>query len=288
MHGRGGTLPILKEYSVDLFGPLLFMTVHRPLLPRETEELLALLEALVGKARKRGIEIGGAAVQERTASGARVAGTVGEVNGRLEIEEEGLRYLIEPLRGQNPGLFLDMRPGRALVRRHARGRRVLNLFAYTCGFSVAASAGGAREVVNVDMKRSVLERGRENHRINSSGEGDCPVRYLALDLMKSFSRSDREGSFSLIIMDPPSRQGRSFSFPRDYPKCIRRAARWIPPGGLLLTCLNSPDAPGSWLEEVVRREIPGLELVERIDKGDDFPEADPSLKEIALLWARPG
>ena len=59
------------------------------------------------------------------------------------------------------------------------------------------------------------------------------------------------------------------------------------PGGLLLTCLNAPDAPGSWLEEVVRREIPGLELVERIDKGSDFPEADPSRREIALLWTRP-
>ena len=170
-------------------------------------------------------------MQERTASGARVAGTVGEVNERLEIEEEGLRYLIEPLRGQNPGLFLDMRTGRALVRRIAQGRRVLNLFAYTCGFSVAACAGGAREVVNVDMKRPVLERGKENHLLNGSGGKECPVRYLALDLMKSFSRFDREGPFSLIIMDPPARQGRSFSFLRDYPKCIRRAARWIPPGG---------------------------------------------------------
>jgi 23S rRNA (cytosine1962-C5)-methyltransferase len=269
---------------VDLFPPLLFMTVHRSIPPGELGGLLALLEGLIEVARKQGALLGGAAVQERTASGARVAGTAGEVKERLVIDEEGLRYLIEPLRGQNPGLFLDMRPGRVLVRRNARGRRVLNLFAYTCAFSVAAAAGGAREVVNVDMKRSVLERGRENHRLNSGGETDCPVRYLALDLMKSFSKIDRDGAFSFIIMDPPSRQGRSFSFRRDYPKLIRRAARWIPAGGLLLTCLNAPDASCSWLEDMVRREIPGLELLERIDKGDDFPEADPSLREIALLW----
>ncbi|NIQ95820.1 MAG: methyltransferase, partial [Desulfuromonadales bacterium] len=86
----------------------------------------------------------------------------GTVPDRLTITESGLSYVVEPLARQNTGFFLDMKTGRQLVREIARNKRVLNLFAYTCAFSVAAVAGGARRVVNLDMNRNLLEKGKAN------------------------------------------------------------------------------------------------------------------------------
>ena len=77
----------------------------------------------------------------------------GEPLETWDIVENGLRFRLDLGRNQNTGLFLDMRLGRRWVQEQAAGRRVLNLFAYTCGFSVAAIAGGASQVVNLDMAR---------------------------------------------------------------------------------------------------------------------------------------
>ncbi len=90
----------------------------------------------------------------------------------------GLRYQLELGKAQNTGLFLDMRHGRDWLRRHAAGKRVLNLFAYTCAFSVAALAGGAERVVNVDMQSRALSRGR--HRLNRRALER--VQFAALDI----------------------------------------------------------------------------------------------------------
>ena len=98
---------------------------------------------------------------------------------------------------------------RQWVADHSQNSRVLNLFAYTCSFSVAAIAGGAQQVVNVDMSRSALQRGRENHRLNQLDERRST--YLAVELFRSFSKLRKLGPFDLIICDPPGDQGDSFS-----------------------------------------------------------------------------
>ncbi|MCT7000003.1 class I SAM-dependent methyltransferase, partial [Salmonella enterica] len=82
----------------------------------------------------------------------------------------------------------------------AKGLRVLNLFAYTCGFSVAAIEGGAEHVVNLDMARGVLSRGRDNHRLN--GHDLSRVTFLGHDLFKSWAKVIHSGPYDLVIIDP--------------------------------------------------------------------------------------
>src|SRR3954453_23509749 len=91
---------------------------------------------------------------------------IGEGEASTEIRENGLRFRVDPPSGQKTGFFLDQRENRQLARALARGRRVLNLFSYSGGFGVYASAGGAREVENVDVSEAAIALARTNHELN--------------------------------------------------------------------------------------------------------------------------
>ena len=91
---------------------------------------------------------------------------IGRAVERVGVIENGSRFIIRPAEGLNPGLFLDMREMREFVRAHAAGKTVLNCFAYTCAFGVAASQGGAARVLNLDISRRYLDWGRENAELN--------------------------------------------------------------------------------------------------------------------------
>ena len=93
--------------------------------------------------------------------------------GDLEVRENGLRFGVDLLRGQKGGLFLDQRDNRALVRTLASGRRVLNLFGYTGGFSIYAAAGGARATVTVDAAAPAIAAARRNFERNRLPTGDA-------------------------------------------------------------------------------------------------------------------
>src|SRR3546814_19144674 len=97
-----------------------------------------------------------------------------------------------------------MRYVRRWVQGNAQGKRVLNLFAYTCGFSVAEIAGGAEHVVNLDMSSAALTRGRENPRLN--GHDLSRVSFLGHDLFKSWGKVRKLGRYDLIIIDPRSEE----------------------------------------------------------------------------------
>jgi 23S rRNA (cytosine1962-C5)-methyltransferase len=139
------------------------------------------------------------------------------------------------------GLFLDMREARAGVRRLAAGRSLLNCFAYTCAFGVAALAGGATQAVNLDISKRYLDWGRENYARN--GLEAAPTDFIfgdVFDWLKRFGRAGRR--FDLVILDPPSyattRQTR-FAVERDYDRLVALAAPVVAPGGTLLACANS-------------------------------------------------
>ena len=189
-----------------------------------------------------------------------------------EIVEDGLRYRLDFARKQNSGLFLDMRLGRRWVRERAAGLRVLNLFAYTCGFSVAAIAGGAARVVNMDMSRPALSRGRDNHRLN--GHDLARVSFLAHDLFNSWGKLRREGPFDLIIVDPPSFQKGSFVLPRDYARIMRRLPELLAPAGQVLACCNDPAITPAFLVAEMAREAPRLQFIERLANPPEFIETD--------------
>lgn len=121
----------------------------------------------------------------------------------FEVRENGLRFLVRLGDGMSTGLFLDQRTHRAKVRERASGKRVLNLFAYTCGFTVAAAAGGAASTLSVDAAKRALERGRAN--LAHAGLDGPQHRFIAEDAFDVLRRLQKRGEvFDVICVDPPT------------------------------------------------------------------------------------
>lgn len=276
-HGRGGCYPGYEWLAIDYLPPVAVIRVHAPVAPIPLEGLIDQLMAQP--------ELSGVALQYRgRGHQAHTEVVAGEVPQVLDVQESGLFYRVRPLQNQNAGLFLDMRGGRDWVRAQARGARVLNLFAYTCAFSVAAMAGGAAAVVNVDMSSAVLAAGRENHRLN--GFPKSAISYMALDLLRSWSRVRKPGPYDLIVIDPPSFQPGSFVAERDYRKVLRRLPELSRPGSRVLACHNDPLHSEVFLRELMQLEAPGFRFCERLANGEDFPERNPDAGLKVLLYER--
>jgi 23S rRNA (cytosine1962-C5)-methyltransferase len=276
-HGRGRCYPGLEHVVIDWFPPVAVVRLYEEVEAVWCERLCDALkhvsgiEALVVQARGRGRETSNQVVW-------------GEVPQRLVATELGLQYWVSPLQNQNSGLFLDMREGRRWVREHARDARVLNLFAYSCAFSVTAMAGGAASVVNLDMSRGALARGRENHQLNTQDVRD--VRFLGHDLLKSWGKLRKLGPYDLVLIDPPSFQPGSFVAEQDYRKVVRRLPELTHPGSRILACHNDPLHDTGFIRELMASECPQFALRERLENPDDFPELDPECALKVLLFER--
>ena len=159
----------------------------------------------------------------------------------LGVVEEGMPLLVRLGDGLSTGVFLDQRANRLRVRELAAGARVANLFAYTCGFTVAAAMGGARATVSVDASIAALERGRAN--LAHAGLLDRGEHaFVADDAFAWLARAARKGErFDLVILDPPSysttKKGR-FVADSDYADLAAQALTILAPGGKLLACTN--------------------------------------------------
>ena len=158
------------------------------------------------------------------------------------VRENGLLYRIDFQGGYSQGIFLDQHDNRAELRRRVGNRDViLNCFAYTCAFSVAAAAGGAR-TVSVDLSRRALDWGRENFRLN--GFDDGAHEFQAGDVFEHLRRYGRQGRrFRGVVLDPPTfsrdRKGRVFRVEDDFGDLVRLAAPLLEPGGWLLCSANT-------------------------------------------------
>lgn len=158
----------------------------------------------------------------------------------LVVTEHGRRYNVNLADGLSVGLFIDQRDNRSRLQLEAAGQRVLNLFAYTCSFSVAAGMGGATSVTSVDLSKRALRRGDANLRLN---ELDTSVhRLLKADAVKWLGRAiKRDASYDWIVLDPPtfSSKGKAaFSVSKDYEALVQQCLRLLAPGGRLLCVTN--------------------------------------------------
>nr|WP_246590134.1 class I SAM-dependent methyltransferase [Marinobacterium ramblicola] len=276
-HGRGGLFEGLEWLVIDWLPPVAVIRVYASEVPQPLDPVV---EHLMAQS-----QVGGVVLQLRgRGREAQSEVLAGDVPEKLVVEELGLRYQVRPLQNQNSGLFLDMRPGRAWVRDNASGARVLNLFAYTCAFSVAAMAGGAQSVVNLDMSSGALSVGRRNHQLNGIA-GDA-ITYMALDLLRSWSRVRRQGPYDLILIDPPSFQPGSFVAERDYRKVLRRLDELTLSGSRVLACHNDPGHSEMFLREMMASEAPGFEFQQRLPLAEGFPERNPEQGLKALLYKR--
>lgn len=162
---------------------------------------------------------------------------------RWQATECDLHFELRADQGLSPGLFLDQRENRQWVKNNSREKRVLNLFAYTCGFSVAAATGGAKEVVSVDVSRNFIEWGKHNFSLNDLNPEK--FEFWVADTFDYLKGAIKRGkSFDLIICDPPS-FGRSkrgvFKINQDIESLVAMSFQLLVPGGKLLLCSNYED-----------------------------------------------
>ena len=171
--------------------------------------------------------------------------------------EHGVRYLVDLSERYGSGLYLDQRANRRWVMEHASGAEVLNLFSYTCGFSVAAAVAGAARVTSVDLSRRVLKWGRENFEAN--GLDASKHRFFDDEAFAVLSRAARRGErYDVVICDPPSfaRSGKKrFVLHRDLAKLVEGCARVCGPGARLVLCLNHRATSAGVFEGRVREGI---------------------------------
>ncbi len=288
-HGRGGRFPGCEHLVLDAFPPVLLLTSFQPL---DDAALTTIDHAL----QARWTQIGQGKplnwVFQTRQSGNKVetrlmAGSVPEPH---TVTEAGLQFRAHVLRGQNHGLFLDMAEGRRWVHEHVaqhpehrHGIKALNLFAYTCAFSVAALHAGARQVLNMDMSQSALATGQQNHQLNAlSG-----ASFLAHDIFSSWGKITRSGPYHLIVIDPPSYQKGSFIATKDYGKLMRRLPDLLRPGGHVLLCLNAPELGTAFLKEQMAEIAPTLQFVERVANPAAFADVDEERSLKVLVYRAP-
>lgn len=285
-HGRGGLHPGCEHLALDSYPPVLVLTSFAPL---SDGDLAAVGDALAARWQEAapGQPLNWI-YQCRHGAQSETRLMHGGVPEPHVVSEDGLRYQVHVQRGQNHGLFLDMAEGRRWVRRHVAANagdgpfKVLNLFAYTCAFSVAALAAGATEVVNVDMARGALATGRDNHRLN----GLAGAGFWAHDIFSSWGKITRGGPWDLVIVDPPSYQKGSFVATKDYARLMRRLPALLAPGGHALLCLNAPELPLSFLQDQMRELAPELAFEQRVDNPPSFADVSPERALKVLAYRR--
>lgn len=199
----------------------------------------------------------------------------------VPFQEHGLRFAADVASGQKTGFFLDQRENRALVRSVSCGRRVLNLFSYSGAFGVAALAGGAAFVAQVDSSGAALAAARENHLLNgqSVDGAEARVSFVEADVFTDLrERVARGESWDVIVTDPPAFAKKTLDVDRacrGYKDINRLAMKLLAPGGTLLACSCSGPIDVALFQKVLfgaalDAGVP-LRIVEKRGAGPDHP-----------------
>jgi len=232
-----------------------------------------IIDALIEGLRPKGIYERSDLPSKKTGKRALLYGDVPDI---IEIKENALRFLVDIKRGQKTGFFLDQRDKRKALLRYSKGRRVLNCFSYTGGFSVYALKGGAKSAICVDTSKEALELARENIKINGIDPDLC--EYVEGDV-KKYLRGLREGEFDLIVLDPPAfikERKKKQEGLIGYKNINESAMRVLPEDGILLTCscslyLNQEEFRYI-LSESAGRVGKTIQILQRYTHGIDHPE----------------
>ena len=232
VHGEGDLLPGLV---VDIYGRTAVVQCHSVGMYLSRQHIAEAIRKAYGEA----IE----AIYDKSSQTLPFKADLGAIDGYLwgrtsepnaVVLENGLKFKVNWEEGQKTGFFIDQRVNRDLVRQYSRGRKVLNTFCYTGGFSVAALAGGAREVVSIDLSERAVKLADENVRLNFGDEAAHEaIACNAVEYLK-----DIDDSYDLIILDPPAFAkhhkvlGNAL---QGYKKINARALQKIRPGGILFT-----------------------------------------------------
>ena len=236
VHGEGDGLPGL---IVDWYDGVCVLQAHSAGMFRAKSQICEALKQLLGDSLL--------AVYDKSSGTVPFKAGLDPVDGYLYLREgfdgrehavleNGNRFMVDWEHGQKTGFFLDQRDNRALVGRYASGRRVLNLFCYTGGFSVYAMAGGALSVDSVDSSARAVEMLDRNIALNSAGRS-AACRSFCTDAMDFLSAAG-EGAYDLMVVDPPAfakHRGALKNALRAYQRLNAAAISKVAEGGLVFT-----------------------------------------------------
>jgi len=282
VHSEADGLPGL---IIDRYGDVIAMQTNtagmQSLLPRLLEALEVVLApravVLINDSPVRRLE--GLEPETRVAAGA--------LDGPVELEENGARFVADLADGQKTGWFFDQRDNRAFVARLAKGRRVLDLYTYAGGFAIQAALAGATETIAVDRSELSLALADQAARLN-----EVAVRTVRAEAFAEMARLDLAGErFGVVVTDPPafvkSRKDLGAGA-KGYRKMARLAAALVEPGGFLFCASCSHHMPAETFAEEIGH---GLHLAGRSGRilrsagaGPDHP-VHPHLPESAYLKA---
>ena len=184
------------------------------------------------------------------------------------VEESGCKFWVNFEDYLDTGLFLDHRPIRLLIQQQAKGKRFLNLFAYTGSATVHAAIGGAVSSVTVDMSNTYLDWARRNFVLNGIDGDHKVIRANCLEWLAEQASAKQKTQFDLIFLDPPTfsnskRMDEAFDIQKDHVPLIRNAAALLSPGGILYFSTNfrrfkmDQDALSDLvIEDISRKMIP--------------------------------
>ena len=230
VHGEGDFLPGL---IIDMYGSTAVMQAHSVGMHEDRMLVAEALKRVMGDELK--------AIYYKSETTLPYKAELGQENGFIHgstdnnvAVENGLEFHIDWLKGQKTGFFVDQRDNRALLESYAKGRKVLNMFCYTGGFSVYAMRGGAELVHSVDSSAKAVDLVRANIELNFPGDGRHEA--FAEDAFRFIEEMD--GKYDLVILDPPA-----FAKHRDalkqalrgYTRLNARAMEKMPKGSILFT-----------------------------------------------------
>ena len=265
-HGRGHNFPGLEHLNIDWYPPVALISAYELL--DQAEQLLAQILAADLSRQVQSI-----VMQNRFEQGSPSQVLYGDAVESISVSENNLLFEVHPGRKQNAGLFLDMRLIRQWLAENCNNKNVLNLFAYTCSLSVAALAGGASAVTNVDISKTSMEWGKRNHALN--GQDLRKVKQIPYNLFTSWGRIKQYGRYDLVIIDPPTRQRGSFVAEKDYGAVVKRLSSLCKADAEVIACLNSPFLDWEFLEDLFAHYCPSANLLERMAVAPEFTDAKP-------------
>ncbi|PCK10039.1 MAG: methyltransferase [Alteromonadaceae bacterium] len=282
-HGRGRCFPGLHWCSIDYFSPMLIVTLFEAPPQGWLDELVMYIKSLM-QSLERKKALSGVLVQRRFIPGAPFELVAGDSADECFAKRQSLKFNLS-FSQQNIGYFLDIESARCWLEKRANNASILNLFAYTCSFSVVASQAGAASIVNVDLSRRSLDVGRDNHRLNALDIQS--VRFLGHDVFKSWGKLRKLGPYDIVIVDPPSYQRGSFVASKDYQRVLRQISRLLNGGGRLLACLNAPEVLLSDFKHMIDDTCgDDLEFEQLLSAHSDFPEAEPERGLKMLVYRK--
>lgn len=271
VNAEGDGLPGLV---VDVYGSSVVLQITSKGMARMKDALYSSLQALL-EPRHLLANIGGpfAGQEDLTESSEWIVGD----EEKIRVRENGLQFWVDLKGGQKTGLFLDQRENRAHFGGLAKGARVLDLCTYVGGFALNAAAGGAKEIVAVDVSGAALAAAQANASLNAELVDPTTIEFIEEDLFKYLERA-QSGSFDLVVVDPPKfarRRKDLKSALQGYRKLHRLALGTVAEGGLLCTACCSQLVS----EEDFRRSLSAgaldasrdVQILHRAGAGADHP-----------------